>query len=482
MVPSTNLVLSLRSLGYSFNAAIADLLDNSLSNEARHIKIDFGLDPEPFISILDDGSGMSKDKLRQAMTLGGTSGESRDESDLGRFGLGLKTASLSQARVLRVLTKQEGSKMIGRKWDIPLIERTGLWLAPRLDAKDIDETPSAIQLSGQEHGTLVVWSELDQVVEPTQDPQSVILGLFEELDKHLALVFHRFLSGETERKVQLKIGEKTVVAADPFLKNHPATQHLPEDLVKMGDHTLKISPYVLPHVSKLTAKDRELAQIDGAMRDNQGFYIYRNNRIIGPSSWFRLARKGEMTKLARGAIDVPNSLDSEWKLDIKKSSAVPPESVKQAIRRVVDKFVESSVRVNRFRGRDVASDQEKRIWKVQKLRAGFQYKLNREHPAIEKLRETPGLDGSELELFLQLVEGTIPAQDIYNRLSVDSAIETEKLEVTDLVNLAKGLFPMIPGNSAEEKLDVLFGLEPFSLKTEYREAVEAKWTEISQHA
>jgi hypothetical protein len=482
VVPSTNLLLSLRALGYSFNSAVADLVDNSISARATQIWIDFGLDPEPYVAILDDGCGMTPERLKDAMRLGGTSGSVRDEDDLGRFGLGLKTASLSQAKTLRVLSKCIGGVMAGRSWDINLIVETGRWLSPVISRQEQEEIPLAERLSYLESGTLVVWTDLDQLIEATQEPQEAILENFQELNQHLSLIFHRFLSGEANRKIEIFLGEKKVQATDPFLRSHKATQQLPVDSVLVDGQTLKISPFILPHVSKLSAKDRELAQIDGSMRENQGFYIYRNDRIIGQSSWFRLARKSEMTKFARGAIDVPNSLDSQWKLDIKKSSAVPPESVKQVIRRVLDKFTETSARIGRFRGRDVNQDQQSRVWKVRQTREGFEYKLNRDHPAISSTAQRFGKDYAEFEAVLQLVEAMIPAQDIHNRMSADSNVNFDEFSPDELVTLASKIIPIMEGNSAEEKQIRLLSIEPFSTSLSYQETLRARWEEVAPHA
>lgn len=482
VVPSTNLLVSLRALGYSFNSAIADLIDNSISVNSSQIWVDFGIDPEPYIAVLDNGEGMNAEKLKDAMRLGGTSGAERADDDLGRFGLGLKTASLSQAKTLRVISKRQDQDLVGRSWDVNLIAQTGRWLSPVIQPGEQEEIPLHERLALLPSGTLVVWTDLDQLIEPHQDPQEAILENFEELNRHLSLTFHRFLSGEASRKIELFIAERKVSAADPFLRSHKATQHLPVDTVTVDGEILKISPFILPHVSKLSAKDRELAQIDGSMRENQGFYIYRNDRIIGPSSWFRLARKSEMTKFARGAIDVPNSLDSQWKLDIKKSSAIPPESVKQVIRRVVDKFTDGSARINRFRGRDVNQEQHSRVWKVQQTRDGFEYKLNRDHPAIVALSSQFSEGLETFEAIWQLVESTIPSQDIYNRLSADSSVTTEELCPEELLSLASKILRITEGGTDDEKRERVLSIEPFSTNQSYQETLRTRWDEVISHA
>lgn len=481
IVPSTTLLVSLRALGYSFNSALADLVDNSITAGSSKIWIDFESEPSPYIALWDNGKGMSAEKLKDAMRLGGANEEKRQEDDLGRFGLGLKTASLSQAKTLRVISKEKGSRPHGRSWDIGLIEAEGRWIAPKISEDELESLPFANKLDDLSSGTLVLWSNLDQVIEEGQDTHDVILELFEDLTKHLSLIFHRFLAGEARKKLELHVSGATVAPADPFLRGHKATQHLPVEQVAVAGERLTIQPFILPHVSKLSAQDRQLAQIDGAMRDNQGFYVYRNDRMIGESSWFRMVRKGEMTKFARGAIDIPNSLDSLWKLDIKKSQTVPPESVRQAIRRVIDRFVEGSAKINRFRGRDINQDQRNRVWKVQDTRDGFEYRVNRDHPIISALFAGDNDDLPNTEEALRLIETSIPAQDIHNRLSSDASITGLKLATENVLILARNLLRLIPG-SLEDRKERLLSVEPFSTSREYSDLVLENWDSVARDA
>lgn len=481
IVPSTTLLVSLRALGYSFNSAFADLVDNSITAGSSNIWVDFESGPSPYIAIWDNGKGMSPEKLKDAMRLGGSNEEERQEGDLGRFGLGLKTASLSQAKTLRVISKEKGSRPHGRSWDIGLIEEEGRWIAPTITEDEIESLPFADKLANLRSGTLVLWSNLDQVVEEGQDAHDVILELFEELTKHLALTFHRFLSGESRKKLELQVSGATVVPADPFLRAHKATQHLPVEQVSVAGERLSIQPFILPHVSKLSARDRQLAQIDGGMRENQGFYVYRNDRMIGESSWFRMARKGELTKFARGAIDIPNSLDSLWKLDIRKSQTVPPEAVRQAIKRVIDRFIEGSTKINRFRGRDINQDQRNRIWKVLDTREGFEYRVNREHPVISALFASGSNESSDPEDALRLIELSVPAQDIHNRLSSDAAITGLKIPDESVLVLARNTLRLIPGDIEDRKARLL-SIEPFCTSKEYSDLVLENWDAVAKDA
>ena len=470
LVPGTSLMESMRALGYTFNSAVSDIIDNSISESATTISISFTIEPEPSITIFDDGNGMSVEDLRVAMRLGTSEDRERGAKDLGRFGLGLKTASLSQCRKLLVVTKQKGGEAHARLWSMDLIKQTGKWLSPTLSDVEISELPHVEELSKVASGTLVIWQDLDQLVEKGRDPADEILSALSELESHLALTFHRFLNGEGVTRLDINIGSTSVEGSDPFLRKHPSTQHLPEEILTVDGTPVRIRPYILPHISKLTSADKKRAHIDGSMRENQGFYIYRNNRLIGPSSWFNIARKAELTKFARGSIDIPNSLDHRWKLDVKKSTATPPEAVKQAIRRIIARFAEGSYRVNRFRGRAIEEDQSSRIWNVFKTREGFEYRINESHPLVLSLLDVnPELD-QDVRGLIRGIEVSLPAQDIYNRLSADERIDVSEVDDETLILLIETLRSVIGSDtSSEEFYERLQSTDPFIKNSRYVE-------------
>lgn len=119
------LMESTRAIGYSLEAAIADIIDNSIAAKAGKVKLFFFPIDDAYLCILDDGIGMNNTQIDAAMQYGSQSpSDIRDASDLGRYGLGLKTASLSQCRVLTVVSKQ-GNIIIGRRWDLDYVIKTG---------------------------------------------------------------------------------------------------------------------------------------------------------------------------------------------------------------------------------------------------------------------------------------------------------------------------------------------------------------------
>ena len=214
-----NFVNSIRDIGYSTEVAVADILDNCIAAKAKNVKIHAVAHPKLIFSILDDGTGMSTAELVEAMRLATKNPESkRDKSDLGRFGLGLKTASFSQCKLLTVVSKKDGV-VSAKQWDLELLAKKNQWLLVTPGIAEIKKYPLYIELDQQKQGTLVVWQQIDGF-----DKDS-IADLIDQLRKHLLLVFHRFMEGiKGIPKLTISINNNPISPFDPFNLNHPATQ------------------------------------------------------------------------------------------------------------------------------------------------------------------------------------------------------------------------------------------------------------------
>ena len=155
---------SLRGLGYSTGAALADIIDNSISAGAHEVRLDFVWDgPGSRITILDNGRGMKDAELESAMRLGDKNPlDIRSPHDLGRFGMGLKTASLSQCRRLTVASVK-GSDRSCLRWDLDELaaDPAGGWLLFEGPAQE--SKPFIAGLKGRKAGTVVLWEQLDQI-------------------------------------------------------------------------------------------------------------------------------------------------------------------------------------------------------------------------------------------------------------------------------------------------------------------------------
>jgi hypothetical protein len=331
---------SLRNVGYSLETALADIIDNSITAGSANINIFIGnVGNERRVGILDDGSGMAMETLHEALRWGSKSPEQlRSERDRGRFGMGLKTAAFSQARRLTVVTRING-KTSAAAWDLDLIVAGNDWLLEIFD--DISELPWVDELGP--HGTLVILEKLDRLVnqDGTQLGEDDLTAQISETIEHLALVFHRFLSGEDRQKrIAMQLNYRPIEPFDPFNRDNVATWHGPEQSISTGDHLVNVQAFILPHEKAYSdpAEWRKYGTPEGYLR-SQGFYVYRQRRLIIHGTWFRMARKKEETKLARVRVDMPNTLDMEWKIDVKKSSAQLPSAVRKELSTVIEQIV-----------------------------------------------------------------------------------------------------------------------------------------------
>ena len=342
---ASSLSESMRDLGYSLETAIADIIDNSISAKATEIDVFCNLAADnPSLCIIDNGSGMTAENLLLALKHGAINPKAKRQStDLGRFGLGLKTASFSQCRQLTVITSQE-DKISAAQWDLDLVNQRDDWIVTILEDHEINDFEFVEKLLS--NGTMVVWRKLDRLFEDMSGARrdEVVNEKFGLVEHHLALVFHRFLAGEFRQfsKIAVRINGHEVVPFDPFCRTNKATQLMPEEKVAVDGAIVKIQPFILPHHSKLSASDYDFYQDRSDFISNQGAYVYRNGRLMAWGDWFRIVPKGEATKLARVQIDFPNILDESWTIDIKKSRARPPLAVRARLRQIIAKITSSS--------------------------------------------------------------------------------------------------------------------------------------------
>jgi hypothetical protein len=458
----------MRSIGYSLESALADLIDNSISAKAKRINVEFRPFDDPYIALIDDGIGMSQSTLENAMRHGSTNPlKKRDADDMGRYGLGLKTSSLSQCRRMTVVSLHKGT-VCAYCWDLDVVVKRNSWVMLELDQDDINKLPHLDTLHEQGKGTIVLWQNLDRLL---TGESSADLALGEQMDvarSHLSLVFHRFISPEAGRaRLKLAINQNVLPAIDPFLSDHKATQILDEDSFKVEKSKVVVKPYILPHSSKLSPKDMERAGGSDGLRNQQGFYIYRNKRLIIWGTWFRLAKKDELSKLARVRVDIPNTLDHLWTLDIKKSAVHPPEAVRLNLKRTVERIRLVSGRTISFRGRTAVKGDLTPGWNEVIDRNGIRFDINRDHPAIRALASRlVGDDSSALQSALTAVETSFPADALYSRMASDlrSGFNSEDVS-SRLKEIAQSIFanPAITSSARKNLLATLHLIEPFNL-------------------
>ena len=456
---------SLRAIGYSFNTAIADIIDNSISAGAQRVDVSFDIDPA-WVSIVDNGHGMSRDELISAMQHGGCDpNDPRAPQDLGRYGLGLKTASLSQCRRLTVVSVKD-HLVTAARWDLNKIEQEDKWILLLPREAELIDLPGFADVVATGSGTLVLWEDLDRATAGEADKGHALQRLVLNSRQHLGLVFHRFIAPEVGRRaLTITVNRRSVDAADPFLRNNPYTELAGEEMKFIDGQKVTLKAYILPHISRISEQELDLAGGKERLRETQGFYVYRNRRLIVWGTWFRLLSRDELTRLARIQIDIPNSLDHLWGLDVKKSTAHPPEEVRQILRQIIAIVAQKSVGVFRERKRKKGQDPITYIWERSRIRDGIRYDINRSHPLVSGLSES--LEPSERALLFRIldaIELALPVRSIYVDQASNEAVEQSESNVeTTLSALMKDLLGVCTTDAERQTLlDGLRHMEPFT--------------------
>jgi len=451
-----SLIESMRAVGYSVEAAIADLVDNSVSAKADNIEIKYDATDNPFVAILDNGCGMTPDMLTNAMRHGSSNPtDERDPGDLGRFGLGLKTASLSQCRKLTVISRINGGTS-ARQWNLDVVQQSGRWLVVVPKAGELKSLPMFAHLQDLDSGTLVVWQDLDRLTAGAFDPQAEMTAKLSPLYDHLALVFHRFTQKEDGiAPVRMAVNGLQIPPRDPFLRNNTFRQPLEGQVIRHERGNVEVSPYILPPVSHLSPDEISLAGGKEGLRGTQGFYIYRNRRLVIWGTWFRLVPKEEFFKLTRVQVDIPNSFDDLWALDIKKSVAYPPEAIRNRLKELIPHFADTSKKTVTYPGRKQTAKGFIPLWiRVEPHHGAFRYELNLEHPVIQSLSaRLAGDDQRFFQMLLSLFGDTLPFESIYADMCADRRGADDEETVASLMEIASNLLE-ITGLGVDQVMNI----------------------------
>lgn len=483
--PTANILMnSMRAMGYSFESAVADIVDNSISAYATNVEIKFPIDPTTcYVAICDNGFGMSPDELFDAMKYGSEQkGEYRVEDDLGRFGLGLKSASLSQCRRLTVASKKN-DKIFAFIWDLDVIQERKDWYIIECTPYQISAIPHITYLDNNDTGTVVVWEKFDLIERSTGNVYSELSKYQEITANYLSLIFHRYLNGEGKMPLKIKVNNYTLIGLDPFLENHKKTNIRRRIEIPVPDscgieRTIVVQPYVLPFQKDLTSEDKRLSGGIENYRSKQGFYVYRNKRLIIWGTWYGRHRD-ELTKYARIKVDIPNTLDDIWELDIKKQNAKIPVVIRNRLTHAVDEAMDIAVKAQTYRGRiEKTDDNLDFIWnRIKERDDHYIYKINRESKIFDLIKsKVDGETWNWIDMVFDEIENAVPYQQIYidkSQNNIDDSIDAERL--ADVKDKGQILIDLAMSMGATDKVavvDKLFKSEPFSKYPELKQKLQ----------
>lgn len=470
--PAKSLIFGIRAIGYNFSAAVADIIDNSISARAKRIDIiSDPLDESTYFEFLDNGCGMDQMELENAMLLGSDrTGKPDSDIELGRFGLGLKSASLSQCREFIVASKKDG-QVNAMAFDLDLIEKDNKWYLKILDGGEIEDLPNIEGLLQYETGTLVIWKKFDKLERFAKRFEDSFRSAVASSKKHVEFVFHRFYNS-----VDIYFNYKRIEERDPFLRASVGRQQTGyTEKLHIDGYTVAITPYALPFWNTLTVGEKALLGNPKSIYDDQGFYLYRNKRLISWGSWLRMGVKSELNKLARIQVDIPSALDSVWMLDVKKSSAKIPDKIKDELRASINDSELRSKKTVKFPG----VKEQAVINKIWERRTNTHdntvyYEINRDNPVITALFEALGKDETKLfETLLSQLECYIPKYSIQNDIadSIKIANSGDDVEEEHLITELIDIISLVSHGEKEKKLDMLLSIEAYQKLSDKREKV-----------
>lgn len=473
------LLEALRGLGYSTEAAIADLIDNSIAAGARHVRIDFlWHGPASVVRLIDDGRGMDDRALFEAMRPGGRHPLLvRDPQDLGRFSLGLKTASLSQGRVLAVVSRTADGVESRRSWDLDYVAQADEWRLLRNIPADLGRYA---EMSGDGAGTVVMIGRLDRLFGEDMQSDAArtrFLAIARRVERHLALTFHRFLEGPSPRlEIVIAGGDEGARIApwDPFLQWHPATTPTPVERLVHRSGAIEVQGFVLPHRDKMTVDQFEDAAGPDGWLAHEGFFVYRNRRLLVAGGWLGLGpgsrwTRDEVHRLARLRLDLPNSGDCDWKVDIRKSTATAPPTLRPRLQGLAAQVRRDAREVFAWRGGRSAKQTRatiSRVWSTVETACGTVYRIDRAHPAVQRALDAAGASRRLAEEMLTVIEAGLPVQRIWLDVAEQGDLPASPAgmpfeEATAMQSLY-GHMRKVLGLSAADARRRLLSIEPFA--------------------
>lgn len=465
------LIEAMRSIGYTPPTALADLIDNSLTARSTEIRIRVApLDGSRAgsVTVEDNGEGMTPARHQEAMRWGGEGPRvARSKHDLGRFGLGLKTASFSLGKSLTVATRAKpGAALSVLRWDLEHVIDHGWEMVEDLPAEAEQELArTALRSDPSRTGTAVIITDLDRLeigAALISQKEKNFTALLKKISGHLGLVFHRYISNGTK----IYLGSSQIAAWDLFAGGTM------RDSEQLSDG-IHVSSFVLPHHSKVTPDEYDRLAGPAGWTAHQGFLVYRADRLIVSGGWLRLFQPEESCKLARIKIDIPNSADAGWKLNVMKSTLVPPSTQLGALERIGEATRRMAMSIYNFRGDRQApqaalgaGDANQPFWNQETGKETVRFRINRSHPVVQTLKQSVK-DSATAEHFLRTFERLLPFEAILQdpkRTTNGALPSSSPEEINQMGILAKKAIRVLrnQGHGKEEAERIVLSVEPFS--------------------
>ncbi|MCO4794292.1 MAG: ATP-binding protein [Bacteriovoracaceae bacterium] len=486
-----DLIKSIAEQGYSLESALADLIDNSITAGADKVEILLDTEHQPFTLFLaDNGNGMTEETLRQSMQFPSSSLDSlRNSSDLGRFGLGLKTASFSQTRKFTVLSKVESEpKFSARTWDVELLKDNKWKILVNSDAQVQEFVGKYNSLSREflnahddfQPNTIIIWSGLYKFEEYLQGerPETALKKeLTEVTSEHLEMVFHRFMEDET-RRLKIRINNTQLKPFNPFPADEPGFRPIAPKQKSYGQGPFKMEGFVIPAraIDEVKNGQTNWTTRNKGLMDMEGVYIYRLNRIILYGGWNGLIRKAPRLQLARLRIEIGNTSDHWLHLNVAKSQVIIPHDLKKGVKEYTEHLKKEAEREYFNRGIKVFPDKKSsdkaQIFTKRASNKGTILELNNQFPLIEHLQNE--LSPSQLSKFKSLlrifnttINGIRKSHEV-ERFS--GSIQDDGLSINDILTVVRDLKANGVGDSfIKEQILPKLGFELASLPKEIME-------------
>lgn len=466
------LIKSIAEQGYSLETALADLMDNSITANANRIEVLTKVDKEPFILfIADNGNGMDQASLKKNMQFPSKSPEDkRDISDLGRFGLGLKTASFSQTRIFTVLSRKKGSdKFFGLTWDVNHLKNSGKWEMILNSEEEINNIIEQYTSISKEHlnnssefipNTIVVWKGLykfENYVNEKNKQDALKEEITNTTSEYLSIVFHKFMERQNNR-LQIRINNTLVNPFNPFPAENSNLRALEPLQKEFGNDFVKIQGFVLPNTS-IKDDSNTWTPKNKSLMDMEGLYIYRADRLILFGGWNGLIKKMPRLQLGRLKIDIGNKVDHLFHLNVAKSQINIPHDLKNAfLRAIVDLKTEAQKEyfnhgLKSFKQRPTEYSSEL-FYKIA-TNKGVLLRINDEFPLLKSLKSSLNSNQkAELNFILKMSSNLINKVRQVDNIQITGDAEKDGISTVEIVKSIKELLTL--GLSKEQiKKDIL---------------------------